>query len=250
MALTVGTYAWPSHAHEVGVAAVIAMTVGVNYFRGEELRAWVTRLIVAVVLAVLAAVVASVVVSGETSSGRLIISPTVSFAGVLQAAGLLFFAFAGYARIATLGEEVRDPARTIPRAIPLALGVTLGTYATVAVAALAALGPERLAESIPSSDRRRSGERSNVDGADSRRGCGGGRAGVAAGGDPWPSRELHWLWLATGIFRMFQRRFTRAMKCHTGSNSPSVLRWQSLRRSPTFEALSASRRSPSWRTTP
>ena len=40
--------------------------------------------------------------------------------GVLQAAGLLFFAFAGYARIATLGEEVRDPARTIPRAIPLA----------------------------------------------------------------------------------------------------------------------------------
>lgn len=146
MALTVGTYAWPSHAHEVGVAAVIAMTV-VNYF-GVKKSAWVTRLIVAVVLAVLAAVVASVVVSGETSSGRLIISPTVSFAGVLQAAGLLFFAFAGYARIATLGEEVRDPARTIPRAIPLALGVTLVTYATVAVAALAALGPERLAESI------------------------------------------------------------------------------------------------------
>jgi basic amino acid/polyamine antiporter, APA family len=60
---------------------------------------------------------------------------------------LLFFAFAGYARIATLGEEVRDPARTIPRAIPMALGLTLTVYATVAVAALAALGPERLAKS-------------------------------------------------------------------------------------------------------
>ena len=48
--------------------------------------------------------------------------------GVLQAAGLLFFAFAGYARIATLGEEVRDPERTIPRAIPLALGITVGLY--------------------------------------------------------------------------------------------------------------------------
>jgi basic amino acid/polyamine antiporter, APA family len=58
---------------------------------------------------------------------------------------LLFFAFAGYARIATLGEEVRDPARTIPRAIPLALGVTLVVYAAVAVAALAVLGPQRLA---------------------------------------------------------------------------------------------------------
>ena len=48
--------------------------------------------------------------------------------GVLQSAGLLFFAFAGYARIATLGEEVRDPARTIPRAIPIALGITVVLY--------------------------------------------------------------------------------------------------------------------------
>jgi basic amino acid/polyamine antiporter, APA family len=66
-------------------------------------------------------------------------------AGVLQAAGLLFFAFAGYARIATLGEEVRDPARTIPRAIPIALGLTLVVYAVVAVTVLSVLGPTRLA---------------------------------------------------------------------------------------------------------
>ena len=39
-------------------------------------------------------------------------------AGILQSAGLLFFAFAGYARIATLGEEVVDPARTIPQGDP------------------------------------------------------------------------------------------------------------------------------------
>jgi hypothetical protein len=51
--------------------------------------------------------------------------------GVIEAAGLLFFPFAGYARIATLGEEVRDPARTIPRAIPLALGIALVVYAAV-----------------------------------------------------------------------------------------------------------------------
>jgi len=37
--------------------------------------------------------------------------------GVLEAAAILFFAYTGYARIATLGEEVRDPQRTIPRAI-------------------------------------------------------------------------------------------------------------------------------------
>jgi basic amino acid/polyamine antiporter, APA family len=67
--------------------------------------------------------------------------------GVLQAAGLLFFAFAGYARIATLGEEVRDPARTIPRAIPLALGIALVVYAVVAIAVLAVLGSPDLARS-------------------------------------------------------------------------------------------------------
>ena len=67
--------------------------------------------------------------------------------GILRSAGLLFFAFAGYARIATLGEEVDDPARTIPKAIPRALGITLAVYAVVAVSALAAVGPEALARS-------------------------------------------------------------------------------------------------------
>jgi APA family basic amino acid/polyamine antiporter len=57
----------------------------------------------------------------------------------------LFFAFAGYARIATLGEEVIDPKRTIPRAIPVALGITLLVYAAVAVSALAGAGALELA---------------------------------------------------------------------------------------------------------
>ena len=146
MALTTGAYTWPSHAHEVAVGAVIAMTM-VNYF-GVKKSAWLTRLIVTIVLAVLAAVVASVVVAGAPSPGRLAILASTSITGVLQAAGLLFFAFAGYARIATLGEEVRDPARTIPRAIPLALGVTLVVYAAVAVAAMAVLGAAGLAKSV------------------------------------------------------------------------------------------------------
>ncbi|MET0607605.1 MAG: APC family permease, partial [Gaiellaceae bacterium] len=67
--------------------------------------------------------------------------------GILRSAGLLFFAFAGYARIATLGEEVREPERTIPRAIPLALGITIWLYLLVGVALLVALGPSALAAS-------------------------------------------------------------------------------------------------------
>lgn len=142
MALTVGAYVWPDQAHAVAVAAVVALTA-VNY-GGVQKSAWLTRVIVAVVLAVLACVVVVCLSSGRSDAGLLGAGATGGVSGVLQAAGLLFFAFAGYARIATLGEEVRDPARTIPRAIPLALGVTLVVYALVSVAVLSVLGAEGL----------------------------------------------------------------------------------------------------------
>lgn len=138
MALTVGAYVWPEHAHVVAVAAVVALTA-VNY-GGIQKSAWLTRAIVAVVLAVLASVVVVCLGSGRSDAGQLDIGLSGGAGGVLQAAGLLFFAFAGYARIATLGEEVRDPERTIPRAIPLALGITLAVYGCVAVAVLSVLG--------------------------------------------------------------------------------------------------------------
>lgn len=144
MALTFGAYAAPDHARLLAVGAVVALT-GVNLL-GVQKTAWLTRVIVAIVLASLAAVVAASSTADPSASN--IGSLTDGGArGILQAGGLLFFAFAGYARIATLGEEVRDPARTIPRAIPLALGLTLAVYAAVAVAALVTLGPEQLAAS-------------------------------------------------------------------------------------------------------
>lgn len=148
MALTVGYYVWPDAARAVAVAAVVALTV-VNY-TGVQKSALVTRVIVGVVLAVLAAVV--VIAAGAGEVDRLAVGSDATVSGVLQAAGLLFFAFAGYARIATLGEEVRDPARTIPRAIPTALGIALVIYAVVAVTVLAALGPELASSSAPLAD--------------------------------------------------------------------------------------------------
>ena len=138
MALTVGAYVWPGQAHAVAVGAVVALTA-VNY-GGVQKSAWLTRVIVAVVLGILASVVVVSLTSANSDAGRLDVGVSGGVGGVLQAAGLLFFAFAGYARIATLGEEVRDPARTIPRAIPLALGIALVVYAAVAVAVLSVLG--------------------------------------------------------------------------------------------------------------
>ncbi|MEU5631909.1 APC family permease [Streptomyces rishiriensis] len=142
MALTVGAYVWPGQEHAVAVAAVVTLTA-VNY-GGIQKSAWLTRVIVTVVLAVLASVVVVCLGSGTSDAGRLEVGASEGLGGVLQAAGLLFFAFAGYARIATLGEEVRDPGRTIPRAIPLALGIALVVYACVAVAVLSVSGAAEL----------------------------------------------------------------------------------------------------------
>ncbi|MFC8703947.1 APC family permease [Streptomyces anulatus] len=151
MALTVGSYAWPGQEHAVAVAAVVALTA-VNY-AGVRKSAMLTRVVVAVVLAVLAFVVVASLTSSASSAARLAVGDDATFGGVLQAAGLLFFAFAGYARIATLGEEVRDPRRTIPRGISIALGITLVVYAVVAVAVLSVLGPQGLAQAAaPLSD--------------------------------------------------------------------------------------------------
>ena len=143
MAMTFGSYAAPSLERPCAVAAVLALTT-VNYL-GVEKTAGLTRVIVALVLAALAVVVTAVWVGGSTELGRLWPLSGTSAYGVLQSAGFLFFDFAGYARIATLGEEVIDPRRTIPRAIPIALGITLVIYAAVALSVLAGLGAPAVA---------------------------------------------------------------------------------------------------------
>lgn len=145
MALTFASYAAPAFARPLAVGAVAALTA-VNYV-GVRKTALVTRGIVVFVLAALAVVVAAVLLGGSLDAARIAPAEGATPYGVLQAAGLLFFAFAGYARLATLGEEVIEPRRTIPRAIPLALGITLGVYATVAVSALLAVGAPALARS-------------------------------------------------------------------------------------------------------
>jgi APA family basic amino acid/polyamine antiporter len=143
MALTVGAYAFPGQERVVGVVAVVIM-VAVNY-SGVRKTAGLTKAIVALVLASLAVVVYAGLANPAGSSDNLSELTSGGAGGILQAAGLLFFAFAGYARIATLGEEVIDPERTIPRAIPIALGITLVVYASIATSALFAVGPDVLA---------------------------------------------------------------------------------------------------------
>lgn len=146
MALTFGAYAAPGYERPLAVAAVVALTA-INV-RGVQKTAVATRLILAFVLASLAATVVAILAGGNVDPGRLL--PIVGDGGpkgLLEAAGLLFFAFAGYARIATLGEEVVEPRRTIPRAITRAFVLALGIYAIVMSSLLLGAGAETLAQS-------------------------------------------------------------------------------------------------------
>ncbi|MDT0303801.1 APC family permease [Streptomonospora wellingtoniae] len=146
MALTFGAYVAPEWARPLAVAAVVALTA-VNY-RGLRTSARLARVLLAAVLAVLAAVAAVGLLGSEANPAQLAVSGHwPGFFGLLGAAGMVFFAFAGYARIATLGGEVRDPATTIPRAIGIALAGVFVVYLVVAAAALAVLGRDGLAAS-------------------------------------------------------------------------------------------------------
>ncbi|MET0888149.1 MAG: APC family permease [Mycetocola sp.] len=150
MALTFAAYAAPAGWGKPVAAIAVACLVLVNYF-GVTRTAFLTRILVVVSLLVLAVVVASGVAGREATPDAGMPALTrileAGVYGILQSAGLLFFAFAGYARIATMGEEVRDPKRTIPRAIVVALGAVGVIYAVVAVVTLTTLGPDKLASS-------------------------------------------------------------------------------------------------------
>lgn len=160
-----GCYVLPDHSLWVAVPVILVMAaLNVAGVRWTARGAWV---LVPGVLGVLAVVVFVSLVSryhpadlltlptpgaddplgGGPPAAAAAVSPHVTPLGVLAAAGLMFFAFAGYARMATLGEEVRDPERTLRRAIPLALGVTLVTYLAVGGALLYSLGVDGLAGS-------------------------------------------------------------------------------------------------------
>ncbi|WP_344094721.1 APC family permease [Microbacterium deminutum] len=147
MALTFAAYAAPAGWQRPVAVLAVAGLAAVNWF-GVTRTAQLTRVIVVVTLLSLAVAVAAGA-SAPDAPGWLDASALWSggWYGILQSGGLLFFAFAGYARIATMGEEVRDPSRTIPRAIVLALAAAVIVYAAVGIAVLSTLGPETTARS-------------------------------------------------------------------------------------------------------
>lgn len=152
MALTLGAYVAPGYERLAACVAVLAVTAA--NLSGVQRSARISRVIVSIVLAVLGGLALSVLVASIAGDAvfdlqaGLTSSTSGSAYGVLQAAGMIFFAFAGYARIATLGEEVVDPERTIKHAIGITFVIVLGIYVGVALLVLGVIGSDGAASSV------------------------------------------------------------------------------------------------------
>jgi basic amino acid/polyamine antiporter, APA family len=126
----------------IAVGAILVFTI-LNWF-GVRRSSRANLVIVALSLSALLLFV----IAGAASFRSENLQPfaPAGWRGTLEAAALLFFAYTGYARIATLAEEVREPARTIPRAIVITIGGAVLLYLAVATVAVGAVGAQRLAE--------------------------------------------------------------------------------------------------------
>lgn len=142
-ALVLGAYVLPGHAQGIATAAV-ALAWALNARGITKTATGATVIAIIVTLALVGIVVAAIVGDGTVPPGLRTVETAGPVMAFLLAASAAFFAFAGYARIATLGEEVRAPERTVPRAILVALGVVVALYLTIAWALATFVGADAL----------------------------------------------------------------------------------------------------------
>jgi APA family basic amino acid/polyamine antiporter len=131
----------PSRAAAVGAAILLT---GANLFGIKKAGRLNTLIVSLTLLALLCFVVA-----GVPSFDMANLQPFApkGLSGIAESAALLFFAYTGYARIATLGEEVREPRKTIPRAVMITIVVSIVLYLAVAFVAVGSVGSAALAAS-------------------------------------------------------------------------------------------------------
>lgn len=89
-----------------------------------------------------ALVVASFIINGFPLEPLRLAFDETSISSILYGSALMFVAFTGYGRIATLGEEVAEPRKTIPKAIILTMAVIVLIYVSVSLTSLSVMGAE------------------------------------------------------------------------------------------------------------
>ena len=146
IALVFATYLTPGFEILTAVLAVVVMAA-IN-IAGINRTAFGSKVLATITLSFLTVLILAGLVA-EPAGGTM---TTGGFPGVLTAASLFFFAFAGYARVATLGGEVRDSEKSVPSAIRISLAIVLVTYLALALVLMLKLGPSVAGSLTPIAD--------------------------------------------------------------------------------------------------
>lgn len=126
------------------LAAIVFLTVA-NYF-GIKKAGTLNLIIVGITLTSLICLIFSGV--SEIKTENFVPFAPFGLTGVFESAAILFFAFTGYGRIATLAEEVAEPKKTIPKAIIITIVTAILLYAIISIVAIGVIGTESMAQSI------------------------------------------------------------------------------------------------------
>ena len=144
IALTVGNYLSPVYGKEIGV--VLCLLVFLLSFSGIHKTAEIAKWFVWIIFGLLLFYAVSIL-STPGVDLSIPIFESVSFNSILLSASIWFFAFTGYSRLATFGEEIKNPKEIIPTAIFTGLGVTILLYFGITWLTLSIINPELIMNS-------------------------------------------------------------------------------------------------------
>ena len=144
IALTLGNYISPIYGKEIGIGlSVLVFVIG---YKGITKTATLAKWFVLIVVAILAFFCIAILLTPSTNFAIPILEG-FNISNLFLSAAIWFFAFTGYSRLATYGEEIKNPEKIIPSSILTGLGVTVLIYLFVNWFALAIVGPGVIANS-------------------------------------------------------------------------------------------------------
>ena len=138
VSLTLGNYLYPENPKIIALLFIFSVTL-INYFgisKTVDIAKWFTYTIILIIIFYLISVTSS-----ENFSMNIPITEGLSLKNLILSASIWFFAFTGYSRLATFGEEVNNPEKIIPKAILTGLGITLFIYVSTSYATLGIVSP-------------------------------------------------------------------------------------------------------------
>ena len=145
IALTLGNYLMPQNPKISAILLVVIVTL-INFF-GLERTSSVAKWFVYSVILILSFYIFSITTTSSFNI-QIPITQGLTLEGFVLSSSIWFFAFKGYSRLATFGEEVKNPEKIIPQAILRGLGITVVVYLSVSWVTLGIIEPTTIANSL------------------------------------------------------------------------------------------------------